>query len=474
MKYCYMLLLAFYVGTLSAQIDSIHFNKISEFEYSGADAAYSSLFDRNNQPYIYTTSMQLGLVVFDISNINNPMPIDTLPTSMFGGSHVTNLHQDGNYLYLSLGSFQGTTQKAGLAILDISNPANINITDLWDSTAYSQGAAIVKTQGQYAYLGAMEDGIIVLNIANKQDIQFVSHYQPDLTWPGVTNYDPNARGMDIRNDTLFLAFDAGGLRLIDISDKNNLNQITQYINTALTAIANPAYNNIRVVGSYAYIPVDFCGLDVVDISNPNNLHSVAWYNPWNCNGGSWFGSPGHSNELILTNNDSLLFMSGGDTEAIVFDLSNPAQPKRLGAYEFVGDSAVSWGLDAYNGRLVLSMIDNSAVLPIFQPFQPYYSDYGGIQILDWQAVVTNLKQIEKHSTIRVFPNPSQHQLNIQLDQIPTSDWIDVYSTDGCLVHQFYCRKNTTQQIDISSLPQGMYWLQLQTNEGILHQRFIKL
>ncbi|MDX1940347.1 MAG: hypothetical protein SFU99_07335, partial [Saprospiraceae bacterium] len=239
---------------------SVSFKKRSEFELSGLFSTFSSLFDRNEQPYLYSASLSLGLIIYNISDISNPISIDTLPPSSFHNLNVNNLHQDGDYLYLSLGNFQGTTQKAGLAILNVSDPSNVSVAAIWDSTTYMQGCAIVRTDGQYAYLGAMEDGIIILDISDKENPIFVSQFQPDPSWPGVANYPPNARGIEIRDNILYLAYDAGGLRLIDISDKQNPVQIAQYVNTNLITRALPAYNNIRLVGDYAFITVDFCGL----------------------------------------------------------------------------------------------------------------------------------------------------------------------------------------------------------------------
>lgn len=319
-----------FASTTCCQSNSpvIHFNKISEFELSGFFSTYSSLFDRNGHPYLYSASLGLGLIVYDISDVSTPTPVDTLEPNQFNGLNVNNVYQDGNYLYLALGGFQGIPQKAGMAILDISNPSNISIIATWDSIAYKQGCATVRTDERYAYLGAMEDGIIILDISDKNNPKFVSQFQPDPSFPGVANYPPNARGMEIRDHILYLAYDAGGLRLIDISDKQHPSQIAQYVNTSLISKALPAYNNLRIVGDYAFIAVDFCGLEVVDISNPSNLRSVDWYNPWNCNGFSWFGSPGHANELITANQDSILFLSGADSEVLALDISNPGEVKK--------------------------------------------------------------------------------------------------------------------------------------------------
>lgn len=57
-----------------------------------------------------------------------------------------------------------------------------------------------------------------------------------------------------------VANDAGGLRMIDISDKENPVEIGKYVNMGIEDIAQSAYNNIVIVDHYAYIAVDMCGL----------------------------------------------------------------------------------------------------------------------------------------------------------------------------------------------------------------------
>ncbi|MBK7870939.1 MAG: T9SS type A sorting domain-containing protein [Saprospiraceae bacterium] len=456
--------------------NSVTFEKRSVFELSGFFSNYSSLFDRNGRPYIYSASAGLGLIIYNISDIYNPIPIDTLPPSNFHNLNVNNVHQDDDYLYLSLGNFQSAGQNAGLAILDVSDPSNISIVSIWYSMTYTQGCAIIRTQGKYAYLGAMEDGIIILDISDKENPIFVSQFQPDPSWPGVANYPPNARGMEIRDDILYLAYDAGGLRLVDISDKQNPVQIAQYVNTDLTTRALPAYNNIRLVGDYAFISVDFCGLEVLDISNPDNIQSIDWFNPWNCNGFSWFGSPGHTNELILADENRILFISGGDSEVLSLDISNPNNVEKIGEYAFVKDSAATWGVDVFENQVVLSFIDNSGI-PLFQPF---YSDFGGIQLLTWEkGMTTRTKDTHlKNHQLSIFPNPMQETIHIQFVAKQSEEAIiEIYDSKGAQIQRFKTSvipgENRIEH-STENLHPGIYFLKLIGKDFIYSRKAVKI
>ncbi|MBK7553163.1 MAG: hypothetical protein IPI55_00805 [Flavobacteriales bacterium] len=375
----------------SQVIDTVSLSEQAFVHHPFVYSTFSSLIDRNGAPYIYTANVEYGLRVFDITDVTAPVDVlDFWPPS-FGGLKPTNLFQEDDLLYVCLGGFQGATQNSGLAILDVSDPSNAVILDQWDSAAFTIGSAIVRVQNGMAFLGAMEEGIIALDVSDPSDIGYVGHYQPDPLWPGIVAYPPNARGMALRDDTLYLAYDAGCLRAIDISDPAAMTEIGHYVNPLQPVNTAVAYNNIALVGDHAFITTDFCGFEVVDISNVASMQQVAWINPWNCNGLSWFGSDGHTNDLVTAMGDSLIFISGGDSEVLIYDITSPGQPALVGGLISPNDSAVAWGVDVFNDLAVLSYIDNSLVL--FPP-QPYYGNDGGVQLLQWTAdLITGLTEV---------------------------------------------------------------------------------
>ncbi len=234
--------------------DSLFLELVGEFEYSFTYSAYTTLLDKQGRPYIYAASSELGLVIFDYSDPSHPFPTDTLARPLFNNRNVTNIFISGNWLYASLGGFQGIPQLAGMAIVNISDPEEPQITDVWDSTAFDQGCAIVIVEGDYAYLGAMERGLLTLDVSAKNNIRFVSQFVPDPNFPVVPGLftQPNARGLAIRNDTIFLCNDSKGFRMIDVSDKLNPVEVGKYVNPVMDSVAGIAYNNVVLVDHYAY------------------------------------------------------------------------------------------------------------------------------------------------------------------------------------------------------------------------------
>lgn len=453
----------------SQPTDTIAFHPAAEIPYTPFQSSYASLFDRNGRPYLYTANMQAGLYIFDITDFNHPIAIDTLVGAIFHQLSVTNLYQRGDLLFVALGNFQGVSQRPGMAILDVSQIPSISLVGFWESGNLTQGCATAVPEGDYVYLGVMEDGLVILHIADPANILFESQYQPDPTWPNVAPYAPNGRGIAIRNDTVFLAYDAGGLRLIDVADKQHPVQITQYVNTDLTSVALPAYNNIVLKDHYAFITVDYCGLEVVDIGDPENLHPVYWANPWNCQGASWFGSDGHTNQLEEIPSRDLLFVSGADSEVLVYDIADPTLPQLAGSYVMVNDSAATWSLDVFEDKLSLSFINNS-LIPILQP---YYSDYGGIKLFRWQEVSTALNERPSGSPLQLllYPNPIISSMLLSYSLASTQAvGLEIYTAEGNLVRSYPERSQypgrNEWEVDLSPFPSGLYFVILSVNGNI--------
>lgn len=446
---------------LSGQvIDTVLLDEQAFVHHPFVYSTFSSLMDRSGLPFLYTANVEYGLRVYDITDATSPIEVEAAWPPVFGGLKPTGLHQEGSLLYVALGGFQGSTQPAGLAVLDVTDPADPVILDQWDSSAFSTGSAIVRVRNGYAFLGAMEHGLVILDVSDPSAIDFVSAYLPDTVWPGIVNYAPNARGMALRGDTLFLCFDAGCLRAIDVSDKSAPVEIGHYVNPQQPANTAVAYNNAVLVGDHLFVATDFCGFEVVDVSDPANMTQVAWVNPWSCLGLSWFGSDGHSNELVTAMHDSLLFISGGDSEVLIYDITTPAQPALVGGFIHPNDSAVAWGLDVHGDRLLLNYIDNSLVL---WPPQPYYADDGGFQLFTWQTELSTevLGTAETDRTIRVWPNPTTGPLNVAVDgpsQVVVRDLLGRERWRGGLL-------GPVARIDLVSLEQGSYVVEVAAGGG---------
>lgn len=445
-----------------AQVDTVLLNAHPLVQLSPPSSVLSGDLERNGAPYFYGACMELGLVTFDISDPEAVVPVDTVPTSAFGGAPISSITQVGQRLFVPLGGPFDAAGPAGLAILDVGTPADPQPIGLWDSTAWMHGAAIVRVNEQVAFVGAMDDGVIALDVADPHHIHFLSQLLPDPTWPGINSDAPHARGMDILADTLYLAFDGGGLRAIDIHDPQHMTEIGRYRNPQQPPFTPIAYNNVRVVNGLAFVAADFCGLEVVDVHDAANMQQLAWLDPWHCLGFSWFGSDGHTNELATALGDSLLLMSGGDSELLIYDITQPAQPRLAGGFIHPNDSAATWGLDVRDQQVAIGYVYNAGL-----PFQPYYSNVGGFQLFDWSAVFPlALQEYARIPTIRIAPDPSSGPIEVEVRPFRTGLHLVLTDAIGRTVMQRALSAEHTS-MDLSTLGRGLLLASLLDADGRL-------
>jgi hypothetical protein len=226
----------------------------------------------------------------------------------------------------------------------------------------------------------------------------------------------------------------------------------------MDAITQSAYNNVLLIDRYAFVSVDYCGLDVVDVSD-TNMVNAAWLNPWACNGANWNGAEGHSNEIGRVS-ENLVFMTGGDSELLAYDVSDRTQPELVGAYSFPYDSVVAWGLTHNDQHVVLCLVNNR----ILQ--QPYYSNVGGIMILEWNTVL-GLESRSVADEVFAYPNPATNQVNIRMSGNYS---LKVTSASGQLMLDE--NVNGFQSIDVTDWSGGVYVLSVEQNNSMHHQKLV--
>ena len=447
-------------------IDTVLLQLKSEIPFARQGLPQTVVQDQLGRPYCYVAAKEGGLRVFNIQNIAAPVPVKTIPVTALAGEEAMNLWQEGNYLYLALGNFFSANdpRKPGLAIVDVSDPKNAFVTDTWLGDKAERGSAFVTVSGNYAYLGAMSQGLFILNVAAKNDIQFVSQYIPDIHFPLPNPGSvalPNARGMAVRGDQVFLCYDAGGLRVIDVADKSKPKQAHRYINPAALG-KQQAYNNIALHGDTAYLAVDFCGLEILDVSDLSDIAELAWWNPWDCQSpaNTWLNSPGHSNQIQFDSDRRLVFLSTGRSELNIVDVSNAAQPRQVGSYGSPTDNFFTWGATLHGERVYLTYISS-----LF----PFFSVWSGVKILDWKAT-TGTSEAAGNVPLSLRPNPfgSAFQVEFELPE-PGEVLAEMWDAQGRRVavwaaSHFPAGKNLlTWEGDVAP---GLYTLRLATAQGV--------
>lgn len=449
--------------TLSfGQTDTILFQLQSEVEFTPNFSAYSGTFDQQNADYLYVACKELGLLFFQINGNGALIATDTIPPAALNGHFVSNVCQEGEYLYLALGNFQGSNHQPGLGIVNVSNPSIPVIESVWDTT-FTHGSAIVKVLGNYAYLGLMDDGLLIMDVTDKSAPTFVSHLELDVNFPmppGLFSM-PHARGLALTDQYAYVCNDAGALRVVNIEDKEQPEEVGQHVNTYIKNNAARAYNNIVLAGDIAFVGVDYCGVEVIDISNPESPTTISLYNPWDCSPTNWADGTGHVNELMVDESQALLFVSAGDSDLLVLDYSNPEALQEIGRFGNTLDSIATWGIAIRGQQVALFEIDNSPV-PNWIP-QPFYSEYGGVRLLEWERLPTSIPDIESVAQIRVFPNPASDFLTVEHELAEPV----AFKLFNALGHLIFKEKLSDRKVQISTVnwPGGYYFYQILNEQG---------
>lgn len=455
---------------ISQTCSSIILRHRSDIPSTCNQMAMTMKHDVLDRPYLYVANKVAGLKIYNLSNPVSPVLVASVSTKLYDSLDVMNLTQNGNYLYLALGNHFTNPQPGGLAIVDVSNPIEPVVTDFYKLPGSNSGAGAVKVQQDIAYLGAMQSGLVLLDIQDKNNIQFVSQLIPDINFPlakpNANLY--NARGLEVKGDLVYLCYDAGGLRLINCKNKFKPFESGRYANPALHQPFNlpRAYNNLVLHEPYVYVAVDYCGMEVLNISDTGNIKLSGWWNPYNCPANNWFTSPVHANEITHDTLNQLLFLSTGRSDAVVLDIVDPASPLLCKQYGENADGFATWGISSYKNEVYLSYICALGI--------PFFSNWTGIKLLTYTPRVTPIHEYPANSSIIVFPNPAKNQVTIKwTGNLKKESKLILFNLLGQKIHdQNYLGTENEINIDTSTFLPGAYFIHLILNEDTLYSRKI--
>lgn len=356
------------------------FEHLYDIPFKGQGMPLTMIRDSEGRPFLYVAAIEGGLLIYDVKG--SPRLVRSIPTARLKSMHVMSLSQADKRLFLALGNHWGKRETAGLAVIDVSRPAEANVAGVWKDTEINGAGGAVVVDGRTAYLAAMGNGLVVLDVGNvgkPSTIQVTARLQPALAFPDARpdRNKINARGLALRNNLLFLCYDAGGVRVIDVANPKKPTEVGRYSNPAMNGRPR-AYNNIALHGSRAYVTADYVGLEILDIANPRAIKLLSWWNPWNpkLNGLRWFSSLGHANEIAYDARSKVVLMSAGRSDLVAVDVSDPAQPRQVGAIGDVDDTKATWGLSMHGDLIYLSYIRTLGI--------PFRADWPGVKVFRYR------------------------------------------------------------------------------------------
>jgi hypothetical protein len=228
----------------------------------------------------------------------------------------------GGYAYvLSAG-----TNKSGITIFDISNPASPTVVGhLFNN--YFSSANTIKVNGHYAYvIQGPNSWISVVDVSDPTNPIFINFLKLDPTSPRAFPFDIDISGNyafvpGAENDTLYV---------IDIS-----NPATLHVAARISGAGKPNFldgcTGVRILGDYAFVTAAFDdSLTVIDVANPLSPKFVSHV--------AGEGFPNFLNgarHLHLSGNHAYV-VAAEDSALTVVDISHPTAPKVVYSVQGMG------------------------------------------------------------------------------------------------------------------------------------------
>jgi hypothetical protein len=341
--------------------------------------------------HAYVAAGEAGLLVIDINRHQaNPQrlgryEIATQPsiggngTVVRAGVSAVGVAGSGNFCYV-------TAREEGLLVLDTSNIANPEKVGSYRTDGWSAEKAVLT--GNHLYLLEIKPGLAAplhrlaaLDVTNRSSPRQVGACDIDgLFW---------AYALAVFDDFAYIAARAPGaqgrLEVVDIRSPERL----QYVGGIQTGTGA---NDVAIAGNFAYVVDEGSGLQIIDVTNPATLKRIGTYD-----------TGGEPSGICVAGNYA--YIADSSLGLVLLDIRDPANPRKVadyptgnspqriavsGSYAYVGgypglqvidisdpanpgrvgsNSAVVSAYDILvaGDRVLVAAYDHFAILELFQP-----------------------------------------------------------------------------------------------------------
>lgn len=172
----------------------------------------------------------------------------------------------------------------------------------------------------------------------------------------------------------------------------------------------------------------------------------------------------------------------GDNWTRLLALAENMEPERIfatsepGSFEFVPEEASDWcGSDDNPACVSIDLSDYSGKSNIRIRFETFNS-FGNNLFIDNILVDGTLIGIDENESIsnklKLFPNPTAGILNVDLSDFTGETEIQVYNAEGVRVNSTTFLNPQTEILDLTSLPDGIYLIQVKSGYQVITEKVI--
>lgn len=273
-------------------------SEVGSFLYDSLTAYFEDVFVQNNYAYVSDNFTNVamdfwGLRIIDISDPKNPVE-----KSVFYKSFVGKCFVNGNYAYLA-------TSGSGLIIVDISNPASPTQVGQNFSTATVIRNVVVIND--YAFAACADKDFCIFNVTNKSAPTLTSQ----LNLPGE-----QSDAVYVNENFAYVVDQDSGLFVVDISNVSSPQVKGRFKEKNYWDYSE--FDDVIVSGNYAFVS-SIQNLHIIDITDKTKPVQIKRQD-----------IPAAGRKLFLKSD--LLFLAANTDGVVVFNISDPANPKKVGSF----------------------------------------------------------------------------------------------------------------------------------------------
>ena len=407
---------------------------------------------RFKENVFYVADKFYGLIIIDITDINNPIYKYHIPSAY----NTNYLVADSNYVYIS---------DMGLRIIDVSNPYNPHRVGTFQ-TIYGtdqiykkdnliflvdlniQGLRIIDVEyPNYPLELSQISSPIIYSIGVYQNYLYIAQWDSisiwDITGPHFPIHINTLPLSDfcwefiIKDSLLITSIGAGELKIYSLSDPENPNLISVY-QTEYTVPYLAFQGSYIFGGTYA-------GFEVIDITNPTQPFQVCFY------------STPNMYDLAACNN--YLYIAFAEAGIKVYDISNISTPQEVGYYDTKG---IAWNVDCRDDKIFVA--DSRYGVPVIR-----------------NTLITEINEQQPIPTgfylMQNYPNPFNPSTKIKYSIPQTSTvYIKVYDVLGSEIAILVNEEKPTGTYEVEfngrNLPSGVYFYQLKAESFVETKKMV--
>jgi hypothetical protein len=289
----------------------------------------------------------MGTSILDVSDVTNPTIVRQWKTP--GGSHTHKVQVADGLLLVNHEQFRGgENYSAGMAVYSLEDPFDPQQIGWFDSTGRGVHR-IVYTGGRYAYVSAIPDGFndriwVIVDLEDPTAPKAVGKWWwpgqyegEEPTWPEGKRYA--AHHALVEGDRAYLGYNDAGMVILDISDVTSPQVVSKLtwdpVGDTHTCLPLPGRDLLVVTDEEIHNKCEAGPhyVRVVDIADERNPSVVSIIPPPEgdfCTRGLRFGPHNtHENRPGSYRSAEVVFVTYFNAGLRVYDLADPTDPKEL-------------------------------------------------------------------------------------------------------------------------------------------------